>query len=159
LIDKALTEFEESRLDRACANCAVKALNKMATSVGMDVEDSVLVAGLAGGLGLLGNVCGVLAAGVYALSVSHYLEQEGKKRDSRFQGSLQELAGASFRGPATQLRLAFTGRFDSDLCIQIAQRQFQDIEDHSAFIEQGGCHELIEFVAGWVEGQYSTRGK
>ncbi len=156
LIDKALTEFEEHKPDQECANCAVKTLKKMATSVGMDEEDSVLVAGLAGGVGLLGNVCGALAAGVYALSVSQYLEQEGKKRDSRIRGSFQELTGASFRGSATQLKLAFIDRFSGELCIQIAQRQFQDIEDHSAFIEPGGCQEAIEFVADWIEGQSAS---
>jgi hypothetical protein len=156
LIDKTLTEFEGRRPDNACANCVVKTMDKMVTSTGIEAEDSVLFAGLAEGVGLLGNVCGALAAGVYALSISHYLEQEGKKRDSRIQGSLHELSGARFRGPATQLRLAFVGRFDSELCIQITQQQFQDIENHSAFIEQGGCQEVIEFVSDWVERQSAS---
>ena len=65
-------------------------------------EDSVLVAGLAGGVGLLGNMCGALA---------------------------------------------------SELCSHITQRQFQDLEDHSSFVGQGGCQEVIEFVSDWVAGQ------
>lgn len=157
MIDKALTEFGESRPDLVCANCAVKTLNKMATALGMDAEDSVLVAGFAGGVGLLGNVFGALAVGVFAMSVSRYLEHETKKRDSRIRGSLQELSGANFRGSATQLRLAFIDRFDSELCIQITQRQFQDIENRSAFIGQGGCQEVSEYVANWVEGQSAIK--
>jgi C_GCAxxG_C_C family probable redox protein len=151
LIDKALTEFEDDRPERACSNCAVKTLNGVANSVDMEEEDSVLVAGFAGGMGLLGNVCGALAAGVYALSVSQYLEHGNEKRDSRIKGSFQELTGASFRGPATELRLAFVDRFESELCIHITQRQFEDIVDYSAYIEQGGCQEVIEFVIDWIE--------
>jgi len=156
LIDTALTEFEQNRPDRECANCAAQTMNKIAAWVGMEAENSALVAGLAGGVGLLGNVCGALATGVYALSVSQYLEKESKKRDSRIRGSLQELTGAGFKGPATQLRHAFIDRFDSELCLQIAQRPFQDIEDHSAFIEQGGCREVIGFVEEWVEDQCAS---
>jgi hypothetical protein len=151
LIDKALAEFEEHPLDRACSNCAVKTMEKMAAHVGIEAEDAVLVAGLAGGVGLLGNVCGALATGVYALSLSRQLEDEHKKRDSRMRGSIQELTGASFRGPATQLRLGFIDCYDSELCIEIIERQFQDLEDYSAFIEQGGCEEVMKFVADWVE--------
>jgi hypothetical protein len=157
LIDKALTEFEEHTPDQTCSNCAVKTMEKMAAHVGIEAEDAVLVAGLAGGVGLLGNVCGALAAGVYALSVSRQMEHEHKKRDSRMRGSIQELTGASFRGPATQLRLGFIDRYDSELCIQITERQFQDIEDHSAFVEQGGCKEVIKFVADWVEADSASK--
>ena len=152
LIEKAFTEFEERLPDQACANCAVKTMEKITALTGIDAKDAVLVAGFAGGVGLLGNVCGALAAGAYALLLSRQLEQEHKKRDSRMRGSMHELAGASYRGPVTQLRLTFIERYDSELCLQITERQFQDIEDHSDFIEQGGCREVIKFVADWVEG-------
>jgi hypothetical protein len=150
LIDRALTEFEGRRPAMEPASCAVNTLEKVVSSAGMHQEDSVLLAGLAGGVGLLGNVCGALAAGVYAMSVSHYLKQRGKKRDSRMPGPLQELAGARYRGAATRLRIEFVDRFGSELCSQIAQREFQVPEGHSAFIRQGSCREVIEFVAHWV---------
>ncbi len=158
LIDQELTEFEKNEPHRACANCAVQTMKAVAGSVGLENDDSVLVAGLAGGVGLLGNVCGALAAGVYALSLSRYLEKGDVKRDSRVKGSLQELTGAGFRGPATELRLAFINRFDSELCSQITGRRFHDIEGYSAFIEQGGCQDVVEFVADWVGGEGSVAG-
>lgn len=159
LIDRALTEFGARRLPREHTNCAVRTLEKLVSSTGMNQEDSVLLAGLAGGVGLLGNVCGALAAGVYAMSVSHYLEQPGKRRDSRMRGSLEELAGTRYRGAATRLRTEFVDRYGSELCVQIAQRGFQVAEGHSAFIQQGGCHEVIEFVTHWVEDRYQSLSK
>jgi hypothetical protein len=152
-IDKALTEFEERVPAKKCTNCAVNTLEKIVTPARMKEADSVLVAGLAGGVGLLGNVCGALATGVYAMSVSHYLERGGKKRDSRIRGSLQELAGTRYQGAATRLRIEFIDCFGSELCTRIAPRKFEDMEEHSVFIEQGGCKEVIEFVAHWVEDQ------
>lgn len=150
LIDKALTEFEEHSPARDYKNCAVNTLEKIVTSAEIEENDSILVAGLAGGVGLLGNVCGAMSTGVYAMSVYHYLKQGGKKRDSRIQGSLHELVGARYRGSATQLRIEFIDCFGSELCTQITRRKFQDMEDHSAFIKQGGCNDVIGFVTNWV---------
>lgn len=150
LITKALTRFEALRPVRECSNCAVLTLKKVVTSTGMKEKDAVLVAGLAGGVGLLGNVCGALGAGVFALSTIHYLRKDSKKRDSRIRGSLHELAGTRYKGAATRLRLSFIERFGSDLCNQIIRRHFKDIEDHSIFIKDGGCQEVIDFIANWI---------
>jgi hypothetical protein len=122
----------------------------------MKAGDSVLVAGFAGGVGLLGNVCGALAAGVFATSAGYHLAQERKKRDSRIRGSLEELAGANYRGAATRLRLEFIGQFGSELCIDIIGRGFQDAADHSMFVEQGGCENVTRFVADWT-AEHSAR--
>ena len=32
-------------------------------------------------------------------------------------------------------------------CSEITGRKFQDIDEHSAFVDQGGCAELIEAIA------------
>lgn len=156
LIDKILTEFSERTLPKSCENCAVQTLKNTVPAAGMRAEDSVLVAGLAGGVGLLGNVCGALAAGVYAISVSHYRDQANKARDPRIRGAMQELMGHGRRDPGTRLQLAFKDQFGSELCNQIVQRQFQSIEDISAFIEEGGCQDVIDFTSQWVEQQLSN---
>jgi hypothetical protein len=155
LIDNTLTEFSEQSSLEDCENCAVQALGRMVDVAGMREEDTVLVAGLAGGVGLLGNVCGALAAGVYAMSVSDYLGQAGKKRDSKIRGALEELSGHGRKDPGTQLRGAFIDQFGSELCKQIIQRQFESIEDHSAYIKGDGCQDVVGFTAEWV-GEYLT---
>jgi len=150
LIDKALMEFWERRSAGGCANCAVQTLRELESSVGMKAGDSVVVAGLAGGVGLLGNVCGALATGVFAMSARHHLRRQRKKRDSRIRGSLEELARINYRGDPTRLRRAFIEQFGSELCIDIIGRNFQDAADHSMFVEQGGCQNVTAFVANWI---------
>jgi len=150
LVNQALTEFEAQRPEKECENCAVRTLNKIATPTGMNQEDAVLVAGFAGGVGLLGSLCGALASGVFALSVSYYRNKGSKKRDSRILGSMHELAGTRYKGSTTRLRKAFIDRFGSDLCSQIIYRHFKDIEDHSIFINNGECQTVIDFIAKWV---------
>lgn len=156
LIDKSLMEFEEHMPAGSCANCAVRTMRELTSSVGMKTGDSVLVAGFAGGVGLCGNVCGALAAGVFAMSAGYYLGREEKKRDSRLRGSLEELVGAKYRAAATRLRLDFVGEFGSELCVEITERRFQDAADHSMFVEQGGCENVTNFVADWT-AEHSAR--
>ncbi|MFV1976337.1 MAG: C-GCAxxG-C-C family (seleno)protein [Candidatus Scalindua sp.] len=152
LIDKSLVEYKDCKQAGSCANCAVRTLRELVPTVGMKAGDSVLVAGFAGGVGLCGNVCGALAAGVFAMSVGHQLGRKQKKRDSRIRGSLEELFGANYRGTATRLRLAFVQQFGSELCSDIIGRHFQDAGDHSMFMEQGRCDNVTKFVADWVAG-------
>jgi hypothetical protein len=150
VIDKALAEFEERTTAGPCANCAVKTLRELKAPVRMKASDSVVVAGFAGGVGLLGNVCGALAAGVFAMSVTDQLSRRLKKRDSRIRGSFEELSGANYRGAPTRMRLEFVRQFGSELCIDIIGRRFRDAEDHATFIEQGGCENVRQLVVDWT---------
>jgi len=152
LIAMSLAEFEEGGQAGSCANCAVRTLRELVSSAGMKAEDSVLVAGFAGGIGLCGNVCGALAAGVFAMSAGRQLGRRQKKRDSRIRATLEELVGSNYRGAVTRLRGDFIRRFGSELCIDIIGRRFQDAEDHAMFVEQGGCENVTKFVADWVAG-------
>jgi C_GCAxxG_C_C family probable redox protein len=153
LITKSFSRYEAQHPEEDLANCAVYTLKKVMSSTGIRLESVVAVAGLAGGVGLLGNMCGALSTGVFALSAFHYLHRKNKKRDSRIKGSLEELVGTRYRGSATLLRLAFIDRFGSDLCGQIIGRNFKDMEDHSIFIKSGGCQELIDFIVKWINNK------
>jgi hypothetical protein len=157
LIDNALKDFAKRGPAGSCVNCAVQTLCRLDSSVGLKVGDSVLVAGFAGGIGLVGNVCGALAAGVFAMAVGHQLARERDKRDSRLRGTLEELIGANYRGPLTRLRLEFLKQFGSELCVDIVGRRFQDAADHSGFVERGGCENVMMFVAGWTTRAFGTK--
>jgi C_GCAxxG_C_C family probable redox protein len=150
VIDKALMEFGERRPSGSSANCAVQTMRELNSSVGMKAKDSVLVAGFAGGVGLIGNVCGALAAGVFAMSAADHLGRKHKKRDSRIRGSFEEFTGVNYRGAATQLRLEFVRQFGKELCIDIIGRPFRDAADHSTFVEQGGCENVRKLVIDWM---------
>jgi hypothetical protein len=150
LIDRSLSELADQPAVSTCANCAVETLRRCASHVGVPAEDTVVVAGLAGGVGLLGNVCGALAAGVFALAVGSSRRAGRASRDSRLRGSLQELFGTAYRGAAADLRKSLEAGLGSHLCEEIIGRRFESVADHSAFIEQGGCREVIASVADWV---------
>jgi len=150
VIEQALAKYEQHPATNACANCAVNTMKKLAPSIGINEKDTTMVAGLAGGIGLSGNVCGALATWVFVLSISRYKKRNPEKRDSRLQAAFQELLGTQYRGAATRLQTAFRERFGSDLCLDIVGRSFRNIQEHSEFIEQGGCQEVMDFVVNFV---------
>jgi hypothetical protein len=150
LIDRSLTEFAARGPVRSAANCATETMRRCAPAVGVPEADAVVVAGLAGGVGLLGNVCGALGAGVFALGVQRYGRRREDRRDSRLRGTVQELVGAAYRGAATKLRRAFEAGFGSRLCEEVIGRRFDSPASHAAFIEQGGCREVMASVGDLV---------
>jgi hypothetical protein len=153
IIDRSLTDSAGRAPVEGRANCAEETLRRCASSVGVPAADSVVVGGLAGGIGLLGNVCGALATGVFALGVARYRRPRRVRRDSRLRGSIEEMFGIRYRGPATELRRLVEERFGSALCVGIVGRRFEDEADHAAFIDGGGCEEVIATVAEWVDGR------
>lgn len=159
LIEESFGEFDDHGSATACANCAVATLRKVARRIGIEERDAVLVAGLAGGVGLLGNVCGSLSAGVFGLSLSRYNDHAGQPRDSWLRGGLHELTGSSYDGEPTKVRLAFIDRFGSDLCLDIVGRRFTNGDDHSDFMTDDGCREVVNFVVQQVEESLSAESR
>jgi C_GCAxxG_C_C family probable redox protein len=156
LIEKTLAEFDKHKSTGRCENCAVITMKRLVNSGIVKNEDSVLVAGLAGGIGLSGNVCGALAAGVFAVAANSYLSKKNKKRDSQLKGAVHEFFGTKNRGLPAQIRLAFIDKFGSELCVEISKKRFENISDHSSFIQNGGCSEVIEQISSWVIQKSST---
>ena len=146
LIEESFRQAVDTPVSR-CDNCAVATLGKCASAVGIPAEDVSIVAGLAGGLGLLGNVCGALAAGVFALGATHYIARSNAPRDSRARGAVAELSSAARKGPPGELHRSFCGRFGSDQCMKIVGRRFENVDDHARFIAEGGCATIVDFVA------------
>ena len=149
--DEALAQFEACGATGSCANCAVRTVQTLGSSVGIGGEDAVLVAGFAGGMGLAGNVCGALATGAFAMLAGRRLARDPLGRDSRGRRLLEALAGTGERhGAAAGLRRAFVERFASERCVDVAGRSFPTAAEHHRFVEQGGCEDVVRFVAGWV---------
>ena len=142
LIDKLLGEFDLKTLKEEPANCAMKTM----CALGFE-KDAVLAAGFAGGVGLKGNVCSALAAGIFALGLRFYRGRSGR-RDSALKALLQE-AGISDTSSkaATRLFDAFNGKHKTLLCSKLTGRRFNSIDDHSSFIAEGGCCSLINSIS------------
>jgi len=111
-------------------SCASVVVEKM----GGSDEESIMVAGFAGGLGLSGNGCGALAAAVWMNALVHIRKQTGK---------------APAFNPDEDLALkAFYQETDYEMmCDKICRRRFKTLDEHTDFIKNGGCKRLINVLA------------
>jgi C_GCAxxG_C_C family probable redox protein len=118
--------------DQPCISCASEVVKKM----GASDEETVMVAGFAGGIGLSGNACGALCAAIwYKMLV--WGEKNPGKTPSYFNN--QEVK--------TALRTFFIHTDSEMLCSRICGKQFKSIDEHSGYIRSGGCEKLIESLA------------
>jgi hypothetical protein len=122
--------YDTSKGPEKCTSCASEVVKKM----GASEEETAMVAGWAGGLGLTGNACGALAAAIWMHTLKLCKETPGK----------------SFY--ATQIAddtlEAFYKTTDYEiLCRDITGKEFTGLEDHTEFLEKDGCKELIEVLA------------
>ena len=117
---------DEDSADQNCMNCA----SLVAKKLGANEEEMVMVAGFAGGLGLSGGGCGALSAAIWMRSLSWCKEHEGNN---------------SFKNPeAVRVVEAFEEVTNKRiLCSELSEQSFESFDDHTAFIQQGGCANLI----------------
>lgn len=111
-------------------SCASEVVKKM----GGSEEESAMVAGFAGGLGLSGNGCGALAAAIWLKSLRLIREENLK---------------TSYNSPVLdQLVNIFMEATDYEMeCHKICNRHFKSVEEHTTFIKSGGCSKLICLLA------------
>jgi len=111
----------------SCASEVVKAM-------GASKEEMVMVAGYAGGMGLSGGACGALSAAIWMNSLKWCRENTGK---------------SAYPNPrATDTLEVFFKATDYEFeCPKICEKRFASIDDHSEFIKNGGCSELIDALA------------
>lgn len=111
-------------------SCASEVVKKM----GGSEEEMAMVAGFAGGLGLSGYACGALSAAIWMNSLSWVKENTGK---SAFNNK-----------KAKQTLKAFNNETNSEmLCHKICGQHFNSISEHSDFIKNGGCKNLINALS------------
>ena len=108
--------------------------------MGLSEKRITMMSGLAGGIGLCGGGCGALGGAIWVLGMK--LLEEG------LVGPLWE--SKEFQAKATALIDDFVQTAGGLECMEITGREFDNVEDHAAFLHQGGCAEVIEFLAGRV---------
>jgi C_GCAxxG_C_C family probable redox protein len=129
-IEAAFSE-EQTEVPPAPVSCAAILARKM----GLSEMHAVMVAGLAGGIGLCGGACGALGAGVW-ITVLKSLRDGARK--------------VEFRSPDA---LAVIDRFirSSDYefeCSKIVGRTFEGVSDHASYVCNGGCSKILDALAG-----------
>lgn len=123
---------ENISYNKPCISCATEVVKKM----GGTEEESVMVAGFAGGIGLSGNACGALGAAVW-----YKMLDWGKKNP----GQTQEMFSNQ---DAKKVLREFYIQTDSEVtCSKICKRNFKTIDEHSEYIKSGGCKNIIEALA------------
>lgn len=123
------TELEITQKPRSCASEVVQ-------KMGGSEEERLMVAGFAGGLGLSGNGCGALSAAIWMQTLRWCRDNPGKlppylknKSTKKILKSFNELTGSEM------------------LCKKITEQHFESINEHSDFLKDGGCEELIDGLA------------
>ena len=115
-----------------CKSCASEVAKKM----GASDEEMVLVAGFAGGIGLSGNACGALGAAIYMKTLKWFRDHPGK-------------SPPYFNNPdAKETLRVFREETNSEmLCQKITGKRFDTLDEHTEFVNGGGCAKLIDALA------------
>jgi hypothetical protein len=104
----------------------------------LDVSDMqrMMVAGLAGGIGLCGSACGALGAAIWIRELKRLEKGVGNGK-------------TDFKSPgALRLIDRFLECTDYEFeCSKIVGRRFESVDDHAAYLRDGGCSRVIEILA------------
>lgn len=116
--------------DDPCYSCATEVAKKM----GATDEQMVMVAGFSGGLGLSQQACGALSAAIWMRSLEWAMASNKTTlvKNPNAEAVLERFYKAS------PLKI---------LCSEITGCDFRSVDDHSRYIAQGGCSELINTLA------------
>lgn len=123
---------ENINFNKPCLSCSTEVVKKM----GGTEEESIMVSGFAGGIGLSGKACGALAAAIWYKMLRWVKDNQGKTQ-------------AMFDNPdAKKVLRTFYIQTDSEmLCNRICKKNFLSIDDHSEYIRSGGCSQLIDALS------------
>jgi hypothetical protein len=129
-IDATLAEKHQSpALPVSCAAM-------LAQQMGASDMHTVMAAGLAGGIGLSGSACGALGAAIWITGMNWLQENAGE--DGIWQSEV-------FQARAADVIARFEECTDSKFeCDNIVGRKFESIDDHAAYLRDGGCSEIIK---------------
>jgi hypothetical protein len=102
----------------------------LAKKMGLSDMQTVMVAGLAGGIGLSGGACGALGAAIWIIGMNS-LKEEGEKLDFKSPRALDAID--------TFLKCT---HFELECC-RIVGRRFESVGDHASYMRNGGCAKII----------------
>ncbi len=124
--------FSDTTIEAPAAPVSCSAL--LAERLGMSPMHESMAAGLAGGIGLCGGACGALGAAIWINGLKRLAEGADK---------------IDFHDPVAAKKIdgfIKTTNFEFE-CSRIVGRKFQDVADHAAYVQGGGCANIIEVLA------------
>jgi hypothetical protein len=102
----------------------------LAQKMGLSEMQTVMAAGLAGGIGLSGGACGALGAAIWIANLKE--SQQGA-----------EFAYDNPRANAIIEQFLENSDYEFE-CAKISGRPFEQVEEHARFLQEGGCAKVIE---------------
>lgn len=107
----------------------------LAKKMGATEMHVVMASGFAGGISLSGGACGALGAALWLTAMDSY--EEGASKIGHFNNPVY-----------TAVIERFVENTDCEFeCCKIVGRKFESIDDHAAYLRDGGCSEIIEALA------------
>ena len=122
---------ENITLERTPTSCATEVVKRL----GGTNKEAILISGFAGGLGLSGKACGALSAAIWYHTLQWCKDNPGKN-PPMFNNPIAKKLIKSFQTETN-------GCMD---CEKITGRRFKDINDHSKFIQEGGCEAILSYT-------------
>ena len=107
----------------------------LAQKMGASDEQTVMAAGLAGGIGLCGGACGALGTAIWITAMRNGLQDS------------DQVDYMSPEGLAVIDRFVESSGYEFE-CAAIVGRRFTDNGDHAAYLRGGGCTQIIAALAG-----------
>jgi len=106
----------------------------LAQRIGASDLQTVMAAGLAGGIGLSGGACGALGTAIWIVRMNEAREQVGNAgyTDPNISDVIDRFVEST------------DGEFE---CSKIVGRKFESINDHAGYLHAGGCSKIIEVLA------------
>jgi len=123
----SLSDYE---ISEPTISCASETLRKM----GASDEEMVMVAGLAGGMGLSGDACGALAAAIWKTILE--LVKKGEWKSTLQDPDSNKVLNRFFEASDYKME-----------CNEICGMHFNSMQEHTEFIKNGSCQKLIEVLA------------
>ena len=133
----AFGEIEEFVLDGpgeapvSPVSCAAIVAERLRAS---DLQ-AAMAAGFAGGIGLSGGACGALGAAIWMREIE--AGKDGVEKSEFLSPRAKAIVDRFLEGTG--------GLFE---CSKIVGRRFEDVSDHAAFLQGGGCARIIDLLAG-----------
>ena len=115
-----------SPLPNKCLCCTSELVKKMNGSS----EQMATVAGLAGGMGLSGNACAALSTAIWMKAMKWCKDNPDKSLYNYPEG--RNILEAFYKVTGNTIE-----------CKEITGKRFENIEEHTEFIENGGCKDII----------------
>lgn len=123
--------FDEEHTQTSSSPVSCSAI--LAQKAGQSEIHQVMAAGFAGGIGLSGGGCGALGAAIWILGMN--LRRQGLA-NKEINSKIGDLIDKFIRNANFELE-----------CSEITGRKFGSVEDHTQYLNDGGCAQIIDMLA------------